>query len=80
MPEHIDIGRAIRVRLAHQGIKQKDFAKRINALPSNVSEMLSKTDWRLSTIRRMAHAVNMTASELVAFAESLPPTENSEGA
>lgn len=66
----MDIKKSIRVALATKAMNQVDLATALGMSPSAVSQMLSRESITSKNIEKIAAALGMKASELVAMGEN----------
>lgn len=65
----MDIKKSIRVALATKALNQNDLAAALGMSPSSVSQMLARESITSKNIEKIAAALQMKASELVALGE-----------
>lgn len=65
----MNIKKSIKVAVAQRGITQNQLAEEMKVSPSTLSGMLSRNTVTAPTLNKMADALGMKVSELIALGE-----------
>ena len=65
----VDLSKSIRMSTAHKGITRAQLASEIGVHSPQISIWAKKGNIQLSSLERMAKALNMKCSELIALGE-----------
>jgi plasmid maintenance system antidote protein VapI len=65
----MNIGISIKVALAKRGINQKALAEKMGTTPAAISQLAAQESCTGATIKKLADAFGMKASEFVALGE-----------
>lgn len=65
----MDIRKGVMVALAQRGMKQKDLAGMVGMSQGSMSQLLGQSSCTLATLEKIATALDMKLSELVALGE-----------